>query len=348
MGTRSRTALLWGLLAFLACQAAFAAVLDRRYPELYDAEYGRRLTALRTHQAEAPERPVFLVLGSSRTALAFRPEIVPPLRTPSGAEVLPFNCSHMGAGPLLNLMDLRRLLADGIRPTWLLVEVMPAYFAHDGDNFLMLGAAARDFPLLRRHLPGWRLYGDYLLRRAQLAPRVPAELVRRLAPAWQLVPPAAGDAAVASLGGCPFLEPDVDEPTRRRRTAVLRDHMACCLNPFRITGTADQATRKLLRLCRREGIAVVLLVTPEGSEYRSWYAPDAYAILESYLDGLCAEFGVPLVDARDWLSDADFYDSHHVLERGANCFTRRLAEEVLRPVIAGRPPEPGTACGRQY
>src|SRR5207302_1199130 len=84
----------WGLLVFLAFQAAFTAALDRWHPELYDAEYGRRLTALCTRRAEAPERPLFLVVGSSRTALAFRPEIVPPLASPSGVAALPFNFSH--------------------------------------------------------------------------------------------------------------------------------------------------------------------------------------------------------------------------------------------------------------
>ena len=116
-GKYSRAPLLWGLAMFLACQTAFAAALDCWYPELYDAEYARRLATLRTRQAEAPERPLFLVLGSSRTALAFRPEILPPLPTRSGPPVLPFNFSHMGAGPLLNLVELRRLLADGVCPT---------------------------------------------------------------------------------------------------------------------------------------------------------------------------------------------------------------------------------------
>jgi hypothetical protein len=337
MGTRSRTALFWAGLVFLGFQGAFAAALDRWHPELYDAEYGRRLTALRMRLAEAPERPLLLVVGSSRTALAFRPETMPSLVSPSGAAALPFNFSHMGAGPLLNRMVVRRLLDDGVRPTWLLVEVMPAYFAHDGDYFLLLSAAARDFPLLRRYLPAWRLYGDYLLRRARLAPRYPADLLHHLAPGWDLAGTAPEDTVVDPLGGYPFLEQDVDEPTRRHRTAVLRDHMACCLRPFQITPTADRATRELLELCRRKGIAVTLLLTPEGSEYRSWYAPDAYAILERYLDGLCAEYDVPLVDARDWLTEHDFYDSHHVLERGAETFTRRLTDEVLRPVVQGRP-----------
>ena len=43
---------------------------------------------------------------------------------------------------------------------------------------------------------------------------------------------------------------------------------------------------------------------------------------------------MPVVDARDWLADADFYDYHHVLHRGAKAYTDRLARGVLRPYLA--------------
>ena len=39
-----------------------------------------------------------------------------------------FNFGMVGAGPLVELVVLRRLLAEGVRPDLLLVEVLPPLF----------------------------------------------------------------------------------------------------------------------------------------------------------------------------------------------------------------------------
>ncbi len=43
---------------------------------------------------------------------------------------------------------------------------------------------------------------------------------------------------------------------------------------------------------------------------------------------------MPVVDARGWLTDADLYDDHHPLRRGAVEFTRRLGRDVIAPLVA--------------
>src|SRR5438067_2517126 len=128
---RARAALAWAAGLLLAALAAGAAAVDACYPELNDAEFGRQLRALRARRAERPGRPVLAVVGSSRTAMAFAPEELPPLRDAAGAEVLPFNASHFGAGPVMNLLHARRLLASDARPRWLVVELMPLYLTFE-------------------------------------------------------------------------------------------------------------------------------------------------------------------------------------------------------------------------
>jgi len=335
---QSRSALLWGLLLFLITQASFSLALDKWQPNLYDPDYSSHLTSLKSRIAEVPDRPLLLMIGSSRTALSFRPECLPPLPT-AGAEngrALVYNFSHFGAGPLMNLMALRRLLADGVHPTWLVVEVMPAYFAHDGQQFLLLHAALRDVPLLGRYLPAWRLWARYLTRHSVLSPKYPAELLRRYAPKWAPSASPTDSGAIGPLGGYLLLEENVDEATRSRRTAIVHDLMAPYLRSFEVTPTAERATRELLELCRRERIAVLLLVTPEGPTYRSWYPPEAYPKLERFLHGLASEHHVQVVDARQWLTDAAFYDSHHVIQSGANTFTLKLGQEVLTSFVSSR------------
>ena len=51
---------------FLAIQLVLAAVVEHR-PELGDPIFGYRLASLRRQLAHAPERPLILFIGSSRT-----------------------------------------------------------------------------------------------------------------------------------------------------------------------------------------------------------------------------------------------------------------------------------------
>src|SRR5262249_19735689 len=121
----------------------------------------------------------------------------------------------------------------------------------------------------------------------------------------------------------------------RRRTNATRAIYFPLLQDFHVAAISDRATREFLDLCRQEGIRVALLLTPEGSEFQSWYPPDAWPRLTTYCADLAREYGVPVVNARDWLSDGDFSDSHHALLPAAETYTRRLGREVLQPLLAG-------------
>jgi hypothetical protein len=334
--------LLSSLLLFLVLQTVFAVALDRWNPELVDPEYQLHLKTLLDRQREAPDRPLLLVLGSSRTALAFRPELIPPLPTSAGPTALPFNFSHYGAGPLFNLMELRRILADGIRPTWLVVEVMPAYYAYDNSAWLMLHATMRDISLLNSYLPSWRVYGDYFKRHIKLAPKYPAEILHQNVFGWDGIPKEAAIRRISPQGGCLLLEHDVDESTRSIRTNATRAIFGRYLGSYKVTSIAERATREILGLCRENGIKVALVITPEGSTFRHWYKADTYPQLIHFLTATCESFDVPLVDGRDWLSDRDFFDYHQVIGPGAILFTNRLTNEVLRPLVQGKTvPETG-------
>src|SRR5207249_2410036 len=109
----------------------FGLATDLFYPELYDPDSAVRFALLRQRIAEAPDRPLLLVVGSSRTGTAFRPEILAPLDTGNGPAPLVFNFSHWGANAAFNLMQVKRLLREGIRPDWLVVELMPPWLSRE-------------------------------------------------------------------------------------------------------------------------------------------------------------------------------------------------------------------------
>jgi hypothetical protein len=92
----------------------------------------------------------------------------------------------------------------------------------------------------------------------------------------------------------------------------------------------------LLELCRAERIPVALVLMPEGSDFRSWYSAGASGQVNAFLEGLCQEFGVALIDAREWLPDEGFCDSHHPVPEGAERFSARLGAEAIVPLLRGR------------
>src|SRR4051794_771274 len=122
---RCRAALAWALAVYVCGQLLWTAFLDSRHPELYDPEFGRRLATLRDRTAETPGRPLLLRVGGSGRVVGFRPGVLPPLPAAVGGPPLVFNFSHVAAGPVMNLMQIRRLLRAGVRPDWLVVEVLP-------------------------------------------------------------------------------------------------------------------------------------------------------------------------------------------------------------------------------
>jgi hypothetical protein len=340
---KARAALVWGALAFVAIQLLLDVTVVARNPEIHDPEFAVRLKALRARLAEDPGRPLLMMVGSSRTQLAFMPERLPPLRTATGEQVLPFNFSHFMAGPVMNLQEVQRLLRRGIRPRWLVVEIMPPWLADSSQYLLITTAGADDFPLVRRYLRPASMRYSFLSR--QLVPCYQHRrwLCRQAVPGWD----APGEwernqgDGIGPLGGhLDLFGPDLDPARIQRYTEAARNDYSPRLRDIRVADISDRALRELIGLCRSEGIDLVLMLTPEGGSFRSWYSPQSRERINAYCDALRREYGVPLIDARDWLDDADFFDSHHVTLRGAEAFTRRCADEVFRPLVEGRLPAP--------
>ena len=123
----------------------------------------------------------------------------------------------------------------------------------------------------------------------------------------------------------------LDTAAQGRALEFARRHYAPALNHFHITPVADRALRELLTLCRQHGIAPLLLLMPEGTEFQSWYPPAGRAEIDAYLTRVKDEFDIPLIDARSWLPDTAFFDSHHLHPAGATAFTQRFARELSVP-----------------
>jgi hypothetical protein len=336
---RGPAALCWAFSFFICFQVGLNVVLDGWRAGSCDPEFTAKLARLRACQAKNPARPLALFLGSSRTLFGLRPDLLPSLPTTKREKPLVFNYGLTGfAPPLCQLVCLRRLLAAGVRPEWLFIEILPAdLYAEQPvqDNaFLLRRWSRRDLSLLSHYFP--RFMGT-ACRWAQLR-LVPSYSFRlgfmgSIAPTW--VPASIlcntvlfnqDDRGwlVRSDAGLPENKAEKIEQARKGSTS---------LSNLTIAPVPDRALRQMLSDCRSAGIHAVLYLMPEGEVYRSWYSTKSRGRLNSYLARLQEEFQVTVLDARAWVAEDDFYDSHHLTVRGAAVFTRRLGRDVLPTIL---------------
>ena len=332
-GCEPKRVVLWTLACFLGLQVALNLYMETRHAEVYDPEYRDRLVLLRQRVQEHPQRPLLLIVGSSRIMTGVAPEQLPPLHSADGACALPFNACHTGAGTVHNLLMVERLLREGFEPKWMVVEVVPYLLPAAQHSTLAKLAMAEDLPTLHRYVKPLKLYGWYAEERATAIINHRHAFLRHLAPGlplqdhpWDCMP-------MEPLGGKTWEEPIPDRAEIERRTAVVRANYHASLQRFQIQESSKRAMQELLGLCRKRNIQVAVLVSPESSEFRGWYSPDASHAVDGFLEELASQYGTPIVDARDWLADEDFSDGHHVLPEGAKKLTARLGRELLAPLV---------------
>src|SRR5260370_32822444 len=119
---RSRAAVLHALAAFVLLQLVTTLVTERWQPRFRDPEYGRRLNYLRQQVREHPDRPLAIVMGSSRVGAAVRPEVLLSSSSPASRAAIVFNYCMGGSGPVMQLCLAQRLLEDGVHPDLVCVE----------------------------------------------------------------------------------------------------------------------------------------------------------------------------------------------------------------------------------
>lgn len=349
LARRGRSVAGWTFASFLALQGALGYVMDRCEPAMRDPEYGSKLALLQARLAESPERPLTLILGSSRSGVGLLPGSFSSDRGP-----LFFNFAMTGAGPVRELMTLRRLLAAGIRPNRTLIEVHPLLFHGKPGIGELAGLQARqldwqDLQLASRYVaePG-RLWQDWFRTRLTLCFSQRFFLMHRFAPSWL----AAGNPLqnwehLDAWGGLAMELSDTCEQAFQRRLAVSVEEYAPAFDGFRITNAPDRALRELLDTCRAEGIEAALFLMPEESRFAAAYPAGARPEIEAYLASLQREFGCPVFDATQWCEAADFCDGHHLIAGGAKDFSRRFAAQVLRPLIGWDEADPQDVNARE-
>jgi hypothetical protein len=332
---RARPAILWGVAVFVALQLGLALAIELWLPGLGDPECACKMERLR--RRAGPGLTVVMA-GSSRTMYGFRAGLLEKYLTrQTHGPVRVANFGMLGAGPVAELLVLKRLLAAGHRPDLLLIEVLPPALAgqvplpfEERSLAVTRVRLAELAGLARLHFLADRLYPWSLA-----AWPVPCfthrfNLLSRVVPGWLAYEVRTDRFEICDAWGWSVLAARPRTSMEHiRAVAWNRELFMPYLTGFRSGGPSCRALGELLEVCRHSGVPAALVLMPEATACRGWYPPGVWEEVAGYMAGLGRAYGVPLINAREWVADADFGDPHHLLPSGASVFTRRLGPDVL-------------------
>ncbi len=327
--SRVKHAFAVGITTFVLFQLGLNVALDTSRPEWRDPEYGHRVKLVRV----APH-PLVVVLGSSRPQMGLSPSHLGI----DGFTV--FNHSQAGCGPVQEVLTLNRLLADGVTPDFVLVEVLSPVLAGNAPAEKLLKPLTLSYADLGRLEP----YCDdpVSLRKEWAKTRILPVHSHRLGLMNHIDP-----RALPWEHRTDFMSRDMDrhgwlaypfarisDEKRASGTAAAQSQYAGYFADFRVAERPRQAYRDLVATCRARNIPVAFFVMPESDTFRSWYPPAARDGVASYLAELRQD--APVFDARDWLPAETWYaDGHHLMRPGAEAFSRRFGAECVGPWLKG-------------
>lgn len=330
--SRAKRAVVAGVVLFVLVQSSLNLAVRSEWLPISDPVYHEKFAILSNHPSffaerdeSAPQRVASL--GSSRTQLAFDAE-----RFGQAGTADAMNLGFPAAGPLTQALYLRRMIDAGFRPDVLFLEIHPCFLAPGDPPFEAqwlhsyrlrpaevellrgFGYAAESPPT--HGWSGW-LTASYGYRFGILNQYTPV-----LLPCPFGLTVGARSDSRGFVAGHHFVGKQ-----RSRMTAATYKQYAPVLENYATGGAGVAALRDSLVLCRDRGIRVGLVLMPESSDFRGWYGKDGYAAAGDTAMSLGREFGVPVFDARTWVSDEHHADGHHLTPAGAAEFTDRLAAE---------------------
>jgi hypothetical protein len=349
---RARIALIWGVFLFATLQLGFFPI-SRVWPQIQDGEYGHKLANLRSQIRSKPkDKPTIVMLGSSLTGWALNPESMGELKPGNPGAPVVYNFGINSSGVVVELICLKRLLAEGIRPDLVLIETHPWFlFEHynrvtDKEHCLPpIRLQPRDLLVAFRYdMQGGQLLRDWAdhhwapwyYHRHELQNYLLLEWVNRgrRIDVWNYT-----DQYGWEGGGFSRVSQGLRTQEEKEKATMPQLQMMANSPIFL---DSHRALREIVATCRKAQLPFALVRMPEMRIMREEAPPAFREKIDRFYEELLCETGATVIDARDWVADEGFRDGFHLHPEGSEVFSGRLEREVLSPFVAayGKPGEP--------
>jgi hypothetical protein len=316
----------------------FNLVYDRWPCSIYNM-WWQKWHRLQQVVAAEPDRPLLVVLGSSRAGVGVQAELLHDLPGPGGKHYLAYNFAVPATAALGEVMSLQEMLDAGIRPRLVLAEFVSPLLNEMRKGYVSeeywMSAGRLSLRQLRRLEP-YLARPDHVWRDWLEARLAPWSVLRPYLQRW-------GEEALFDRTDLSRWSWDtwghhaLQEQSLHKRLELrgLADQQyRKSLENFELGRGPAQAMHDLLARCRREDIPVVLVVMPESPWFHRLYSPAAVTALHHFLAQLRDEYDVAVIDATGWEYPTAFVDGHHMRAGAARRFTLRLRGELQRILAA--------------
>jgi hypothetical protein len=332
---RTRVTLATFAITFIAIQLGFSLIVVPWRPQYRDPLFYDKFQRLqRRLNVATTDRPwTIIALGSSRVGCGFNAKrSEEQLSSQLGKPVVAANMAVPGGGVIAQRVYLQRILDAGHRPDVVMLEILPPLLSgdspasHEQATFHGERLWYRELPIVERHgYPREDVRSRW--RQSNLVPLYASRFPLLARVARNDVPPElrAEAGRMCDAHGWNELGYTVVTPELyAERIALARSQYHATVSQFRLSDGARAPVRECVELCREHGIRLILLLMPEGNEFAGWYSPGAREQIGVFVHS----FGVPVIDARNWVPDCEFVDSHHLITAGALRFTELIATEI--------------------
>lgn len=329
-----------GVVWFVALAALLYAywlvMADFVIRNYWDPGYAYKFERLKACVAAYPQHPLWLVFGSSRVMVGFRPDILAGRLRDKDAPLV-FNFGMGGASICRQYIYFRRVLADGLKPQKVGIEIFGADFSRELYTFVELPymithAREKELPLLQR-------FGttppDFtgIWRKSRWDPMFEFGMIMgHQTLSWRLIPIPGIERMEErpyDPWGWVFMGMTTSEAEYRQNFVLTKVRYEGDFKDYKIRPNADLVLRAFLDDCRARGISTFILRMPETDDFRAFQSPAGAAKLEQYIADIHSQYkDVPVIDASRWIERDGFGDGHHLNGAGAALFTKRFGEEL--------------------
>ncbi len=337
--------LAWMITGISLIHALVFLTVEFIRPDWNHVDYALRLQRLRKLIAENPGKPIGIALGNSRTSMGLDSSTLSRL---SNTNL--FSMAFPGSGPVQNIVYLKRIFADGIRPDYVMIEIHPCIFFNpisetqhiietsNRANLCWDNIGIRDLEVLNRYPDlDASITRDWLLNRTEIMRTHRDDWLILANSKWSFIDLRSryNRFGFDDHGWLPLPFPPSSVTKEIKETVIqeAKDGYYSTLQKGEIGTRSVKAFEELIDLLEQSQIPCVLYTMPEGTIFHSWYSTKFESQFQDWLRSIQERHSVSLIDTRSWLSEDSFFDSHHLMPEGATQFAKRFGLEVLIPFL---------------